>query len=177
MTPSTFYDIYRTYAAELWLLTAAVVVILGIWVRVLHLRLRWLRREYLRLMNAHEEENLESLPLEVQAHLRRQTERLQQLELEVTQLRDLVEQKVGQVGIVRFNPFNDMGGDQSFAIAWVNREGDGVVISSLHSRDGTRLYGKPLAGGQSQYTLSDEERRAIEQALGRLSVERSNGAR
>lgn len=73
---------------------------------------------------------------------------------------------IQRVGFLRFNPFRDAGGDQSFALALADQDGNGVVISSLHSRETTRVYGKPLAGWQSPYPLTDEERAVIEQARG-----------
>ena len=60
-------------------------------------------------------------------------------------------------GFLRFNPFRDAGGDQSFAVALTDQDGNGVVISSLHSRDVTRVYGKPLAAWESPYPLTEEE--------------------
>ena len=68
------------------------------------------------------------------------------------------------VGIIRYNPFHDTGGDQSFAIALADGHGTGVVFSSLHSRDLTRVYAKPLVAWESTYTLTDEERQAVAQA-------------
>ena len=65
------------------------------------------------------------------------------------------------MGVVRFNPFHDTGGDQSFAIALVDGHGNGVVLSSLHARDVTRVYAKPLQEWASTYSLTDEERQAI----------------
>jgi hypothetical protein len=69
-----------------------------------------------------------------------------------------------RMGFLRFNPFRDAGGDQSFALALADSEGNGFVVSSLHSRDVTRMYGKPLVGWDSVYTLTDEEKQAIEKA-------------
>jgi len=65
------------------------------------------------------------------------------------------------LGVVRFNPFHDTGGDQSFAIALVDGHGNGVVLSSLHARDVTRVYAKPLQKWESSYSLTDEEKQAI----------------
>ncbi len=92
------------------------------------------------------------------------TERLDTLE-EVT--RALIERQkrdLQHVGIVRFNPYQDTGGDQSFSIALLDAFGDGVVISGLYARAGVRLYAKPIQAGQSTYPLSDEEKQAIAQA-------------
>ena len=71
---------------------------------------------------------------------------------------------VQKIGIVRFNPFKDTGGDQSFAIALLDNSDSGLVISSLYSREGTRIYSKPIEKGKSKYQLSDEEKMAIEKA-------------
>jgi Protein of unknown function (DUF4446) len=69
------------------------------------------------------------------------------------------------VGMVRFNPFEDTGSDQSFAIALLDDRRDGLVISSLHGRTTTRVFAKPVENGSSRHTLSDEESQAIQIAL------------
>jgi uncharacterized protein DUF4446 len=71
----------------------------------------------------------------------------------------------GRVGLVRFNPFEDTGGNQSFALALLDGRGDGFVVSSLHARAGTRVYAKAVAGGSSEAALSAEEAEALRQAL------------
>ena len=70
-----------------------------------------------------------------------------------------------KVSLVRFNPFSDTGGNQSFAIALLDGRGDGVVFSSLHGREGTRVYGKSVAGFKSAgYEFSKEEGEAVNYA-------------
>jgi hypothetical protein len=69
-----------------------------------------------------------------------------------------------RVGLVRFNPFEETGGNQSFALALLDAAGDGWVLSSLHARSGTRVYAKSIKGGRGDAALSDEETEAIEQA-------------
>ena len=66
---------------------------------------------------------------------------------------------------MRFNPFEDTGGNQSFALALLDGRGDGFVVSSLHARAGTRVYAKAIAAGSSEAALSDEEAEALKQAL------------
>ena len=69
------------------------------------------------------------------------------------------------VGLVRFNPFPDAGGDQSFSVAFLDRKNNGVVITSLHARSGTRVYSNPVVrGDKGNYELSEEEKKAIEEA-------------
>jgi hypothetical protein len=69
------------------------------------------------------------------------------------------------IGLVRFNPFEDTGSDQSFAIALLDGERDGIVISSLHGRANTRVFAKPVQGGSSPHALSAEEEQAIRIAV------------
>jgi hypothetical protein len=76
-----------------------------------------------------------------------------------------LQSSLGRVGLVRFNPFEDTGGNQSFALALLDGRGDGFVVSSLHSRTGTRIYAKSIAKGASDAALSDEETAALKQAL------------
>ena len=78
--------------------------------------------------------------------------------------RDL-QDSFGRVGLVRYNPFEDTGGNQSFALALLDGHGDGFVVSSLHSRTGTRIYAKAIAAGGSETALSEEESAALRQAL------------
>ena len=70
-----------------------------------------------------------------------------------------------KVGLVRYNPFEETGGNQSFALAMLDADGDGWVLSSLHARSGTRVYAKAVSAGRSDVALSDEETAALRQAL------------
>ncbi|MFZ2150223.1 MAG: DUF4446 family protein [Minisyncoccia bacterium] len=65
---------------------------------------------------------------------------------------------------VRFNPFPDQGGNQSFAIGMLNEEGDGLVISSLYSRERMSVFAKPIKSGKSDYELTTEEKEALTKA-------------
>lgn len=71
-----------------------------------------------------------------------------------------------KIGFKRYNPFTDTGGDQSFTAAFLDDFGDGIMVSSLHSRENTRLYAKKVANGDvSEQILSNEEKEVIKQAL------------
>lgn len=72
---------------------------------------------------------------------------------------------IQKVGLVRFNPFKDTGGDQSFALSLIDQSDTGVVISGLYSRSGTRWYAKRIVKGKAlEYELSEEEKRALKEA-------------
>jgi hypothetical protein len=70
-----------------------------------------------------------------------------------------------RVALVRYNPFEETGGNQSFALALLDAHGDGFVITSLHARAGTRVYAKNVSAGKSESALSEEESEAVRQAL------------
>ena len=73
---------------------------------------------------------------------------------------------IQKIGFKRYNPFTDTGGDQSFTTAILDETGDGIMISSLHSRENTRLYAKKVEAGKvNNQSLSSEEQEVIKQAL------------
>lgn len=82
----------------------------------------------------------------------------------VKAIEEALPHNISHVGLVRYNPFSDAGGDQSFALALLNDEGDGIILSSLYGREMNRVYAKPIVHGNSKYQLSDEERQAIQNA-------------
>ncbi|HSW96193.1 MAG TPA: DUF4446 family protein [Candidatus Saccharimonadales bacterium] len=72
---------------------------------------------------------------------------------------------IQKIGLLRFNPFKDTGGDQSFILALLDGKETGVVISGLYSRAGTRWFAKKIINGKGvEYELSDEEKKAIKEA-------------
>jgi len=72
---------------------------------------------------------------------------------------------IQKVGIVRYNPFSNTGSDLSFSIALLDGDNNGIVITSLYSGEGNRVYGKPLINTKSEYSLSEEEKKAIASAI------------
>jgi hypothetical protein len=117
-----------------------------------------------------------SLDEVLQAHVARVEEvRGRQAEIDAAQadLQHQTQTSIQHIGLVRFNPFEDTGSDQSFALALLDDRRDGVVISSLHGRTNTRLFAKPVEGGSSSHTLSDEEAQAIRVALDGTGTDRA----
>lgn len=107
------------------------------------------------------EQLLKKYDLEVKDNARK----LDELATFSANLHKLSSRGLTRVGLVRFNPFNDKGGDQSFCLAALNRHLDGFVMSAIHSRTGARLYAKEIEQGKSKHHLSDEEMRAIQKAM------------
>jgi hypothetical protein len=69
-----------------------------------------------------------------------------------------------KVGFVRFDAFDDVGGEQSFALALLDTNDSGLVVSSIYSRRESRIYAKQVSAGNASHTLSSEEEEAIRQA-------------
>lgn len=72
---------------------------------------------------------------------------------------------IQKIGIVRYSAFKDTGSDLSFAVALLDENNDGIVFNGIYSREMSNIYAKPIDDGNSKYTLSDEEVKAIEKAV------------
>lgn len=144
----------------------AAVAILLVWLALLQRSFGLLRRRLRSVFGTTGEQGLDEVLDGILKRLDGTGERLDALNRLHQDLEALLRQgTIRNIGIVRFNPFPDAGGDQSFAIAMLDAEGSGLVISSLHARTDTRVFAKPVHGGRSRYPLSDEEQDAIRRAL------------
>lgn len=70
-----------------------------------------------------------------------------------------------KMGLVKYDAFKEMGGKLSFSLALLNQENSGILISSMHSREGCYTYTKEIIRGESFVLLADEEREALNQAM------------
>lgn len=89
------------------------------------------------------------------------------VEIEMAKVSRKMQRSIQKIGFVRYNPFgkNDTGGNQSFSVALLDENNDGFVITSMHAREGTRVYAKPVSEGKSSNTLSEEEIDAVKKAI------------
>jgi hypothetical protein len=117
--------------------------------------------QYQHLMTGTSGGNLETVLQDHVGRVNTVAGRVEELDDLVQHLETASQYSLHQVGMLRFNPFHDTGGDQSFAIALADGHGNGVILSSLHARDVTRVYAKPLLNWGSTYSLTDEEKQAI----------------
>jgi ABC-type lipoprotein release transport system permease subunit len=143
---------------------ALVVIVLFIRVSIVSRRMKKLRKQYVEVMGNTGITNLEDVIIDLKQSITAQELQSEKLQKQLEQVKDLQQQEKGRVGVLRYNAFSDKGSDLSFSIAVVNASQDGVVISGLHSRDNTYVYAKPINKGESNYTLTPEERKAIAEA-------------
>ncbi len=145
--------------------TAAILVILLIAVLVQSARLRRATRAYGALVQGAEGGSLQHVLDQHIGQVRQVSSRLDDLHTMTEFLEQRTRGSLQHIGLVRFNPFEDTGSDQSFAIALLDDRRDGIVISSLHGRANTRVFAKPVENGTSRHTLSSEEADAIRIAV------------
>ena len=77
---------------------------------------------------------------------------------------------VQKIGIVRYNAFKDTGSDLSFALALLDEDNTGVVMNGIYSREMSNIYAKPVEKGKSPYTISEEEKLAIDKAINSKNI-------
>ncbi len=97
--------------------------------------------------------------------LRAVSEQVGRVESGLAELRGPLQSCIRHVGVVRYDAFRDMGGHMSFSLALLDTRQNGVVLSILNGRDGSRGYAKAVQGGRSTSPLSEEEQEALAQAL------------
>jgi hypothetical protein len=161
-------DLNRILADNLALLAGAIgliVLVLLILVAIQTVRLGRAVRSYRSLSGGRSDASLaDVLDLQI-GRVEAVGTRLDELNSLAAEMEQRTRTSIQHIGLVRFNPFEDTGSDQSFAIALLDDRRDGIVLSSLHGRANTRLFAKPVEGGESKHTLSEEEAQAIRIAL------------
>jgi hypothetical protein len=143
----------------------AAVVILLLAVVLLAVRTRRIGARLLGLTRGAEGHSLEAV---LDAHLDKVFAvalELDELSARMAVLEAAQRKAFQRVGLIRYNPFEETGGNQSFALALLDSAGDGWVLSSLHARSGTRVYAKAVKAGRADTALSDEETAAIQKAM------------
>lgn len=136
----------------------------GAWLLGLSLGFYWLFRLFKRLTKGTKEGNLVKVLEGILAEEKGNKDRLEELTKQLRQLEDLSEYHIQRVGLVRFNPFKDLGGDHSFSIALLDAKDTGLVITGLHTRERTRVYVKAVKKGKAEHEFSEEEKKALNKA-------------
>ena len=120
---------------------------------------------YQKLVKGDNKKGLKSVLEELLKDFTKEAARIDELTQELQKLQKENLYNIQKIGLVRFNPFSETGGNQSFSLALLNGEESGLVITSLHSREITRIYSKPIVKSKADgYELSTEEKQAIKVA-------------
>lgn len=143
----------------------AILLILFFW--LLGITILFVRSEsrFRSLLGSGEKRDIRSILEQLKKDNQLVNEEVANLQKLLSELEISLTPHIQKVGFIRYNPFSDTGGDQSFCLCLLDRHDNGVVVSSLHSRDQTRIYAKKISRGKSPgYTLSKEERAVITRA-------------
>ena len=161
----TIIAFVKHYTTEIVFGTALLSLISFLIVLINTFRTNKILRKYKRLMRGSDNKNLEAMLYSHLDTLQAGLTRIKDLELQLSSLTGNMDRCIQRVGVVRFNAFDQMGGDQSYSIALLDENGNGFVLTGLYSRSSTTTFAKPIQARQSKYALSDEEKEAIERAF------------
>lgn len=139
-----------------------VTIVIIIWLVIVSVTVLVMRNHYQRLVEFGGKNNLEKILEKVLDRLEEDRMDLGRVNKEVEKLTREGEIHIQKVGLIRFNPFPETGGDQSFVLALLDKNNNGVIVSSLHARMTTRWYAKAVVNGKGkEIELSKEEEKAI----------------
>ena len=141
-----------------------VLGVIGFWLFVLTIGLILILRFFNRLVRRTKKGDLKRVLEKVLAVEVGNTKAIKMLGKEIDKLQDEGQFHVQKVGLIRFNPFQETGGDHSFSIALLDGKDTGVVLTGLHTRERTRVYAKAIKRGKSEHELSSEEKKAFTKA-------------
>ena len=157
-----YLKLFTAYMPYVTIFLIIVTVLLFSWNLLLHQNIRKMRQRSQEFFAGNNVKNIEDIIIGHSKTLKILDKDIQELYSISNQINMLAHKGIHKIGVVRFNPFKDIGGDQSFSIALLNGKKDGLVISSLFTREGARIYAKSIMAGEAEkYPLTEEEKEAI----------------
>lgn len=155
-------EIIKNNLVFVFLFFGGFLLLLSVFLVLIYLRLR---KTPLDIFKEEEAENLEDILIFQSKSIKALDKDIQALYEISNKINSLSLKGIHKTGLVRFNPFKDVGGDQSFSLALLNGKNDGIVLTSLFTRDGTRIYAKSIKEGKTiKHPLSKEEEKALKEA-------------
>ncbi|OGM29528.1 hypothetical protein A2630_00860 [Candidatus Woesebacteria bacterium RIFCSPHIGHO2_01_FULL_44_10] len=141
-----------------------LLILVGAWLLVLTAFVYLTVRHYRRLVKDAKEPDLKRVLDKMLSQTDTNSRDIAVIGRQIKNLEEEGKLHIQKVGLVRFNPFSETGGDHSFSLALLDAIDTGLVITGLHTRERTRVYMKPIKKGKSNLDLSKEELKAISQA-------------
>lgn len=142
------------------------IIILFIWLILLSFVVYKVRNHYIRLTTNTRKQRLNEILDSLVDNNEIFTREINSLKKELAHSNEQARLNIKKVGLVRFNPFERSGGEQSFVLSLLNERNDGIVINFIYTREGLRVYGKKIKQGKGdEHELSDEEKKAIERSI------------
>jgi len=135
----------------------------------LHVRIGKVQKRYKNLFLGHEQTDIEKLILSYRQAIDDLKKEQTQLKQKSSKMERILNNVIMGIGLKRYNAFKDTGSDLSFSLALLNKQNQGVVLTSIFGREETRVYAKDVEEGKSNYNLSEEEVKALSQAQQTIS--------
>jgi hypothetical protein len=133
---------------------AVLVLVVFVWLVITNKRINTLTR-------GNSNDNLETIIKDNNKLISDVLSEQESLHTKITDLRSRLRTAVQKVKVLRFNPFKEMGGNQSFSMAILDEDDNGIVVSSLYARDSVNIFAKPIKNGTSEHKLTEEEQTVI----------------
>ena len=175
MPMNSLRSAYDHHAFLFWILLVVLWAVGAFWLFAVQRRASRTEARFDRLFSNLDDDNAAQRLAEYLTTVRQTAAEVKRMKAQHDSMMSLMPSVIRHVGLVRFSPFHDTGGDQSFTLALLDGSRDGVVITGLHSRTDSRLYAKPIENGSSSYALTAEEREAMETALKRAPTATTSG--
>ena len=154
-----------SHEAALLLTSMLLILVLLILVIYTMVRLSTMRENYRAMMRGSETEDLEGMLIQHIREVEQVTATNARILEENGFIRQFLRKTIVRTAMVRFRAFEDMGGDLSYAVAMLDANNDGVIFSSIFARADSRSYIKPIKNGSSEYSLTDEEKGVLREAM------------
>lgn len=136
-----------------------------IWLVVLSWIVFKVRKHYYNLITRTKKEHIDAILDELLQTDKKIITDLEEVKKQVKEEMKLSRLHLQKIGLVRFNPFERVGGEQSFVVSLLDKENNGIVINFIYTREVLRIYTKRVKKGKGEeYELSEEERKAIEKS-------------
>ena len=156
-----------------WIGMATIVLVIALLVYcvILHIRLESLKKKYDFFMQGDNGASLErKLSVEV-SEIRDAAKGLETMMTEQAAIRNIQSNTIQKIGFVKYNAFENIGNDLSFALTLLDGNNNGICISSIYGRNESRIFSKPIVKGKSLVSLSQEELESLNEALGERTNE------
>ena len=144
---------------------SVVCIILGIIMIVVLCKLKKLRRRVDALTRGKDTESMEDVILNFFERIESLEEGENITKSDLKDIKDNLKITYQKKGLVKYDAFREMSGDLSYSLALLDKENNGVLISSMYSREGCYTYAKDIVNGESKINLSEEEAEALKQAV------------
>ena len=156
-----------------WIGMATIVLVIALLVYcvILHIRLGSLKKKYDFFMQGDNGASLErKLSVEV-SEIRGAAKSLETMLTEQAAIRNIQSNTIQKIGFIKYNAFENIGNDLSFALTLLDGNNNGICISSIYGRNESRIFSKPIVKGKSLVSLSQEELESLNEALGERTNE------